>query len=161
MDYEKTFALITKMTTVHTLIVVASIRQWHISQMDVKNVFLNGDLQEEVYIVFPLGVSHNLGEVCKLKKALYSLKQTPRAWFAKFFDVLTSLGFHPSHHDPILFLKCTFTSHILLCLYVDDMNITSDNVDGIVVLKSDLAFCFEMKDLGALRYFLGIEVVID
>ncbi|RVW68868.1 hypothetical protein CK203_064646 [Vitis vinifera] len=67
-----------------------------------------------------LGVSHNPGEACRLKKALYSLKQAPCAWFAKFFDVLTSLGFHPSHYDPAIFLKCTFTGCIfLLCIEVN------------------------------------------
>jgi hypothetical protein len=68
-----------KLTTIRTLIVIASIRQWHISQLDVKNAFLNGDLQEEVYIAPPLGISQDFGYVCKLKKALYGLKQAPRA----------------------------------------------------------------------------------
>lgn len=74
MDYEKTFALIAKITIVCILIAVASIFQWHISQMDIKNAFLNGDLYEEVYMVPPPSVSHNHGEVCKLKKTLYVLK---------------------------------------------------------------------------------------
>lgn len=71
MDYEVLPGPVAKMTTVRTLIAVASVRQWHISQMDVKNAFLNGDLHEEVYMVPPPGVSHKHGEVCKLKKALY------------------------------------------------------------------------------------------
>ena len=74
MDYKETFALVGKMTTVSTLIVVASVRQWCISQLNVKNSFLNGDLQEEVYMEPPPSVSHEFGYVCKLKKALYSLK---------------------------------------------------------------------------------------
>ena len=74
MDYEETFAHVAKMTTVRTLVIVASIHQWHISQMDVKNTFLNGDLQEEVYMVPLHGVSYKTGEVCKLKKTLYGLK---------------------------------------------------------------------------------------
>ncbi|KAH7571721.1 hypothetical protein JRO89_XS04G0125500 [Xanthoceras sorbifolium] len=124
MDYEETFAPVAKMTTVRTLIAVASIRQWHISQMDVKNAFLNGDLHEEVYMAPPPGISHSLGEVCKLKKSLYDLKQAPRAWFEKFSTVITSIGFSSSNHDSALFVKCTNAGRILLSLYVDDMIIT-------------------------------------
>ncbi|KAJ9539986.1 hypothetical protein OSB04_026492 [Centaurea solstitialis] len=78
MDYDETFAPVAKMTTVRTLIVVASIRQWKICQMDVKNAFFNGDLHEEVYMTPPPGVPHKSGEVCRLRKALYGLKQAPR-----------------------------------------------------------------------------------
>ena len=74
MDYDETFAFVAKMNTVCTLIAVASVRQWHISQLDVKNTFLNGDLQEKVYMVHSPRVSHGPGEVYRLKKALYSLK---------------------------------------------------------------------------------------
>jgi len=84
MDHEETFAPVVKMTTIRTLIIVALVRQWHISQLDVKNAFLNGDLQEEVYMAPPPGVSHDFGYVYKLKKTLYGLKQTPRAWFENF-----------------------------------------------------------------------------
>jgi hypothetical protein len=139
MDYEETFAPVAKMTTICTLIIVASIRQWHISQLDVKNVFLNGDLQEEVYMAPPPGISHDSGYVYKLKKALYSLKQAPRAWFEEFSIVISSLGFISSSHDSTLFIKCTDTGRILLSLYVDDMIITGDDIDGILVLKTELA----------------------
>ncbi|CAJ2636330.1 unnamed protein product [Trifolium pratense] len=158
IDYEETFAPMAKMTTIRTLIAVASVRQWHISQMDVKNAFLNGDLQEEVYMVPPAGVSHNQGEVCKLKKALYGLKQAPRAWFEKFSAVIISLKFSSSDYDSALFVRTTSHGRIILSLYVDDMIITGDDVDGIDELKIQLAKIFEMKDLGPLRYFLGIEV---
>jgi hypothetical protein len=79
MDYEETFAHVAKMTTIITLIAVALILQWHISQLDVKNVFLNEVLQENVYIAPLPGVSHDSGYSCKLKKALYGLKQAPHA----------------------------------------------------------------------------------
>ena len=126
--------------------------------MDVKNVFLNGDLHEEVYISPPPGIDHQPGEVCRLLKALYGLKQAPCAWFEKLYMVINSLGFQPSNHDSALFIQCTNACRIILSLYVDDNIITSDDHDGIDSLKRDLSRCFVMKDLGLLRYFLGTEV---
>ena len=96
--------------------------------------------------------------VCKLKKALYGLKQAPHAWFEKFSIVISSLGFVSSSHNSSLFIKCTYASRIILSLYVDDMIITTDDIDGISVLKTELARQFKMKDLGSLQYFMGIEV---
>jgi hypothetical protein len=103
MDYEETFAPVVKMTTICTLIAVTSIHQWHISQLDVKNTFLNGDLQEEFYMAPPSSILHDSGYVCKLKKALYGLKQAPRTWFEKFSIVISSLGFVSSSHDSAFF----------------------------------------------------------
>jgi hypothetical protein len=106
----------------------------------------------------PPGISHDSGYVCKLKKALYGLKQAPHAWFEKFSIVISSLGFVSSSHNSALFIKCTDAGRIILFLYIDDMIITGDDIDGISVLKTELAKRFEMKDLGYFRYFLGIEV---
>ncbi|GJT04473.1 gag-pol polyprotein [Tanacetum coccineum] len=92
IDYEETFALVAKMTTIRTLIAVASSRKRKIFQLDVKNAFLNGDLNEKVFMKPPPGVSHKPGEVCKLRKALYGLKQAPRTWYEKFETVLPLLG---------------------------------------------------------------------
>ena len=105
-----------------------------------------------LFLVFLITLEKFVG----LRKTSYDFKQALYTWFAKFFDVLTSLSFHSSHHDLALFLKCTFGGRI--SLYVDDMIIISDDVDEILVLKSNLTFRYEMKDLGALWYFLCIEV---
>jgi len=125
----------------------------------VKNAFLKGDLHEEVYMTPPPGVSHKFGEVYKLQKAFYGLKQKPRAWFQKFSKVIVSLDFVTSHHDSTLFVKKTNAWRILLSLYVDDMIITSDGFDGIESLKIALSHCFTIKDFGVLHYFFGIKVV--
>jgi hypothetical protein len=106
----------------------------------------------------PPSVSHDSGYVCKLKKVFYGLKQAPRAWFEKFSVMISSLGFVSSSHDSALFIKSTDAGRIILSLYVDDMIITSDDIDGILALKTKLARQFEMKDLGSLRYFSGIKV---
>jgi len=117
----------------------------------VKNILLNKDLQKEVYMTPPPSVSHDSEYVCKLKKALYGLKQAPCAWFEKFFAMISSLGFISSGHDSaFFFIKCTNAGLIILSLYVDNMIITGDDIDGILVLKTELARQFEMKDLGNL-----------
>ncbi|GJU95664.1 retrovirus-related pol polyprotein from transposon TNT 1-94 [Tanacetum coccineum] len=158
MDYEETFTPVTKMTTVRTLIAISSSRKWKIFQLDDKNAFLNGDLNEEVFMKPPPGVFHKPGEVCKLRKSLYGLKQAPRAWYEKFATVVTSFGFVSSHHDSALFVNKSSARRILLSLYVDDMIITGDDCVGIESLKLELAHRFPMKDLGLLCYFMGIEV---
>ncbi|XP_057503724.1 uncharacterized mitochondrial protein AtMg00810-like [Actinidia eriantha] len=126
--------------------------------MDVKNAFLNGDLQEEVYMTPPPGYVHAPNQVCRLRRALYGLKQAPRAWFAKFSSTISQLGFSSSNYDSALFLKKFTHGTVLLLLYVDDMIITGDDLHGIEDLKTFLRQQFEMKDLGNLSYFLGIEV---
>jgi hypothetical protein len=97
LDYDETFAPVAHMTSVRTLIVVAASCSWTISQMDVKNAFLQGDLHEEVYIHPPPGVDIPSEHVCRLRKALYGLKQTLRAWFQRFVAVITHKGcwFYP------------------------------------------------------------------
>jgi len=107
MDYEKTFVVVEKITTVLTLIVVTFIFQWEIFQMGVKNAFLNGDVHVKVYIIPSPGVSHKSSEVCKLQKALYGLKITPRDWFQKFSIIIVSLDFVASHHDSTLIVRKT------------------------------------------------------
>ncbi|OMO85296.1 Integrase, catalytic core [Corchorus capsularis] len=158
IDYEETFAPVARMTSVRTLIAVASIRGWDMSQMDVKNAFLNGDLHEEVYMKPPPGLSCQTNQVCKLRRALYGLKQAPRAWFEKFSSTMLDSGFVQSAHDSTLFIRQSSRGIVLLLLYVDDMVITGDDDLGIKDIKNHLSRTFEMKDLGPLRYFLGIEV---
>ena len=126
--------------------------------MDVKNTFLNGELSEEVYMQPPPGLSIDSNKVCHLRRALYGLKQAPRAWFAKFNSTIFHLGYTASLYDSALFLRRTDKSTILLLLYVDDMIITGDDLNGIQELKDFLSQQFEMKDLGHLNYFLGLEI---
>ena len=123
-DYEETFAPVAHMTTVRALIAVAAIRSWIISQLDVKNAFLHGDLHKEVYMQPPPGVDAPSGHVCRLRRALYGLKQAPHVWFERFVTVVRAAGFSPSEHDPALFIHVCPRGRTLLLLYVDDMLIT-------------------------------------
>ncbi|KAG9447198.1 hypothetical protein H6P81_013326 [Aristolochia fimbriata] len=159
IDYEETFAPVARLTSVRLLIALAAVRQWDLFQMDVKNAFLNGTIAEEVYMKPPPGYSHLPGQVCKLRRALYGLKQAPRAWFSMFCSKIVEFGYTQSSHDSVLFTRCSSRGMVLLLLYVDDMVITGDDRSGISDLKAYLSSCFEMKDLGPLRYFLGLEVL--
>ncbi|GKV42586.1 hypothetical protein SLEP1_g49969 [Rubroshorea leprosula] len=83
INYEETFAPVAHLTSVRNLLVIIAIRRWKLFQMDVRNVFLNGDLEEEVYMKPPPGLNHPPNKVCRLRHALYKLKQSPQAWYAK------------------------------------------------------------------------------
>ena len=126
--------------------------------MDVKNAFLNGDLSEEVYMQPPPGLSVDSNKVCHLQRALYGFKQAPQAWLAKFSFTIFRLGYTASQYDSALFLRHTDKGTILLLLYMDDMIITGDDLSGIQELKDFLSQQFEMKDLGHLSHFLGLEI---
>jgi hypothetical protein len=97
---------VARLSSVRTLIAVSSSRHWPLFQMDVKNTFLNGELTEEVYMQLPPGFSQPPGfshKVCRLRQALYCLKQAPRAWFAKFSSTISQHGFLASSYDSALF----------------------------------------------------------
>jgi hypothetical protein len=145
------------MTTIRTLLAIASVREWSISQLDVKNAFFNGEPREDVYMCPPIGYSVPEGMVCHFRRSLYGLKQGPWAWFQHFASVVTTAGFSASARDPALFIHMSPCGRTLL-LYVDDMIITSDNPEYIAFVKARLSDQFFMSDLGPLRYFLGIEI---
>jgi hypothetical protein len=127
--------------------------------MGMKTTFLNGEIEEKVYIEQLNGfVMHeNESHVCRLKKALYGLKQAPRAWYEKIDGYLMSLGFSKSVADPNLCYNIVGDECLILVLYVDDLFLTG--LERLIVeCKRALASEFEMKDLGMMHYFLGLEV---
>ena len=138
-DYEETFAPVAHMTTIRTMIAVVASRSWTISQMDVKNAFLHGELHEKVYMHPPPGVDVPSGQVCHLRCALYGLKQAPRAWYERFVSVIIEAGFSPSPHDPALFIHTSSRGRALLLLYVDDMLIMADDAEHIFLVKRHLS----------------------
>uniref|UniRef100_A0A8R7PAF0 Reverse transcriptase Ty1/copia-type domain-containing protein n=1 Tax=Triticum urartu TaxID=4572 RepID=A0A8R7PAF0_TRIUA len=160
IDYEETFAPVAKMSSVRTLISCASNLSWDLHQLDVKNAFLHGDLQEEIYMHIPPGfdTAQTKDKVLRLHRSLYGLKQSPRAWFDRFRRSLLKMGYHQSNADHTLFYKRNMSKLAILIVYVDDIIITGDDTKEIEYLKMRLAKEFEVKDLGQLRYFLGIEV---
>ncbi|KAK9190783.1 hypothetical protein WN943_019393 [Citrus x changshan-huyou] len=159
VDYNETFAPVAKMVSVRTLLAVAVARDWELHQMDVHNAFLHGDLAEEVYMQLPPGFSTTFsGKVCRLRKSLYGLRQAPRNWFAKLAGALKSFGFDQSYADYSLFTFARHDISIHVLVYVDDLIIAGNNTTAISAFKAYLSRCFHMKDLGVLKYFLGIEI---
>ena len=149
------------MTSVRLFISLAATYNWDFHQLDIKNVFLHGDLQEEVYMKQPPGfvAKGEIGRVCRLRKSLYGLKQSPRAWFDKFSQAVEEFDMQKSKSNHSLFYRNSSSGIIMLVVYVDDIVITESDSKGISSLKSFLQSQFHTKDLGMLRYFLGIEVM--
>ncbi|XP_074293776.1 uncharacterized protein LOC141620932 [Silene latifolia] len=145
---------------VRTLIAIAAIKGWHLHQLDINNAFLHGFLDEEVYMEVPQGYSkHQPHQVCLLKRSLYGLKQASRQWNLELTKFLKQQGFEQSTEDYSLFLKNGKQGEFMAVLvYVDDLLITGNDESGISHLKTLLDQAFTIKDLGFLRYFLGIEV---
>ena len=158
IDYVEIFASVACLISVKCLIAMAAVRHWPLYQMDVKNDFLNGDLQEEVYMQLPPSYPYSGNQVCHLRCALYGLKHAPWAWFDKFSLVVAQQGFTSSPHDTAFFVWRPSAGITLILLYVDDMTITRDYFVGIHSLQHFLSQHFEMKDLGTLSYFLVLEV---
>src|SRR4051812_8852119 len=161
IDYTDTFAPVAKINTVRVLLSLAANLDWPLHQFDVKNAFLHGDLTEEIYMELPPGSndSHERRQkVCRLKKSLYGLKQSPRAWFGRFTKSMTTFGYKQSNCDHTLFLKRRGEKITALIVYVDDMVVTGNDPGERAALQKYLSTEFEMKDLGSLKYFLGIEV---
>jgi hypothetical protein len=141
------------------LISIADVKNWPLYQLDIKNAFLNGDLREEVYMHYPPGFKLKPNHVLKLNKAIYGLKQSPRAWFERFTKAMKEANYHQGHSDHTMFYKHDHSGKItILIVYVDDIIITGNSEEEICSLKYFLNQQFEVKDLGPLKYFLGIEV---
>jgi hypothetical protein len=133
---------------------------WPLRQLDIRNAFLHGFLKEDVYMAQPQGFidQSQPGYVCKLHKSLYGLKQAPRAWFERFTSQLENLGFTASSADPSLFIYKSHNEILYLLLYVDDIVLTGTSPSLITNLITKLQQTFELKDLGPLHYFLGLQL---
>ncbi|RVX18783.1 Retrovirus-related Pol polyprotein from transposon TNT 1-94 [Vitis vinifera] len=160
-DYGDTFSPVAKIASVRLLLSMAAMCSWPLYQLDIKNAFLHGDLAEEVYMEQPPGfvAQGESGLVCRLRRSLYGLKQSPRAWFSRFSSVVQEFGMLRSTADHSVFYHHNSLGQcIYLVVYVDDIVITGSDQDGIQKLKQHLFTHFQTKDLGKLKYFLGIEI---
>ena len=164
IDYNETYAPVVTLSTVRTILAVVSQLDLELEQMDVVTAFLNGDLDEEVYMSVPEGLRSDstINKVCKLQKSLYGFKQAPRQWYAKIHEYLIShLKFKCSIDDPCLYVRETNSSITIIVLYVDDLLILGNSKQEISSIKNEFSTKFEMKGLGEAKVMLGIEIARD
>jgi len=165
VDYHETFAPVVSLTAVRFFLSIVAHKDFECDQMDVVTAFLNGDIDEEIYMDVPAGFKDpkrpNL--VCKLLKALYGLKQAPRMWNAKIDGFLVEgLGFFSSPNEPCVYIKRVRGNVVMIIvLYVDDILIAGNCRSSIDKVKAEFKARFKMKDLGNASEFLGIEIMRD
>ena len=164
VDYNEIFSPVVRHTSIRVLLAIVAHQNLELEQLDVKTAFLHGELEEEIYMTQPDGfqVPGKENHVCKLKKSLYGLKQSPRQWYKRFDSYMVKLGYTRSSYDCCVYYnRLNDDSFIYLVLYVDDMLIAAKKKYDIQKLKGLLSAEFEMKDLGAARKILGMEIIRD
>lgn len=157
--FVETYSPVVRRTTIWYVLHVAAVKGWKIKQLDVENAFLHGDLKEPVFMKQPPGFEdpEKPNYICKLRKAIYGLRQSPRAWFDKFSIFLIEFGFKCTHGDPSLFVYLHGDDVIYLLLYVDDMLLTRNNDKLIEKLLVHLNTTFRMKDMGQFTIYLAFK----
>lgn len=167
VDFQETFALVAKISSIRIVMGLAAEFGLKVHQLDFIRAYLNGDIEEEIYMELPEGLSAALGDeqfqkipgnkVCLLKKALYVLKQSGRQWYKKFGLKLKELDLKPFNADVCVYFHEEEDKLTLVAIYIDELILASNNKKKIMELKQNLAKYFEMKDLEHLHYRLGIK----
>jgi hypothetical protein len=137
IDYDDAFAPVARIESIRMLLALAAQEGWRVHHMDVKSAFLNGDLKEEVYVRQPPGfiIAGKEGKVLRLRKALYGLRQAPRAWNIKLDATLKEMGFQQSVHEAAVYRRGMGRSVLLIGVYVDDLVITGTDEAKVRAFK--------------------------
>ncbi|GJU40215.1 putative RNA-directed DNA polymerase [Tanacetum coccineum] len=163
VDYEETFSPVADIRAIRILIAIAAYYDYEIWQMDVKTAFLNGRLDEDIYMEQPEGYVNPKypNRVCKLQRSIYGLKQASRQWNKRFDEEIKKFGFTQNRDEPCVYRKASGSNVVFLILYVDDILIMGNNIPRLKEVKDYLGKCFSMKDLGEAAYILGIKIYRD
>lgn len=158
IDFHDTFSPTAKIVTIRCLLSLAALNHWSITQMDVANAFLQGDLEEEIFMILSPGYHTRASKkVCLLRKSLYGLKHASRQWNHKFASIMSLAGYTQSQYDHSLFVRHDSSHITILIVYVVDILITGSSDQMLHALKCFLHSKLDIRDLGRLKYFLGIE----
>ncbi|GJR59702.1 putative ribonuclease H-like domain-containing protein [Tanacetum coccineum] len=160
IDFEESFAPVARIEAIRIFIANAATKNMIIYQMDVKTAFLNGDLQEEVFVSQPEGFEdqENPTHVYRLKKALYGLKQAPRAWYDTLSKFLMANNFFKGAVDPTLFTRKSGKHILLVQIYVDDIIFASTDHNACNIFSKEMSSKFQMSMMGQMSFFLGLQV---
>ncbi|WVZ75809.1 hypothetical protein U9M48_023840, partial [Paspalum notatum var. saurae] len=160
IDYEETFALVARLEVIRILLAFAASKGFKLQQMDIKSAFLNGFIEEEVYVRQPHGFESAKfpDRVYKLRKALYGLKQTPRAWYARLKSFLLKSGFVMGSVDKTLFLLSRGGDLLIVQIYVDDIIFGGSSHALVSSFAEQMSREFEMSLMGELQFFLGLQI---
>ena len=163
IDYEETFSPVAMLKSIRILLAVDASLDYEIWQMDVKTAFLNGNLNEDIYMQQPEGFKAKGKEhmVCKLQRSIYELKQASRSWNIRFDQAITSFGFEKSPDEPCVYKRIQAQKVVFLVLYVDDILLIGNDKQVLSGVKDWLHKQFDMKDLGEANYILGIKLIRD
>jgi hypothetical protein len=163
INFGETFTPVVKPATIQMVLTIAASKRWPMRQLDVSNAFLHGHLKEHVMCQQPTDFvdANRLDAVCLLDRSLYGLRQAPRAWFDRFAKFMITIGFTPTRSDSSLFVLRRGEDIAYLLLYVDDIVITGSSQALLQQIVNPLRGEFAIKDLGELRYFLGIDIKQD
>ena len=164
LDYEETFSPVVRFESIRCLLAMATQHKLCLHQMDVSTAFLHGELSEEVYLKQPEGFVESGKEnlVCRLKRSIYGLKQSPRCWNHTLDSKLKEMGFEQTASDPCLYVHANSEREMfVVAVYVDDIILGGKNESILCQVKQELSTKFDMKDLGLLHHFLGVTVIQD
>ena len=163
LDYEETFSPVAMVKSIRIMLAIAAYYDYEIWQMDVKTAFLNGFIEENIYMEQPQGFvsANDSHKVCKLHRSIYGLKQASRSWNIRFDDTIKSFGFVKNPDEPCVYKLVKDHAITFLILYVDDILLMGNDVGLMTDVKLWLSNTFSMKDLGEATYILGIRIYRD
>ena len=163
VDYEETFSPIAMLKSICILLSIAAALNYEIWQMDFKTAFLNGYLDESIYMMQPEGfiVEGQEQKVCKLLRSIYGLKQASRSWNLRFDEMIKTFDFEQNVDEPCVYKYIKETKVVFLVLYVDDILLIGNDIGLLSDVKKWLVEKFQMKDLGQASYVLGIQIIRD